>query len=139
MAIWYFNVSCICRCWHSCYLYYCKKRNYAKAIRIYETKGSSLKKSQEKNNPTKVELSLSLEEHINSIDEHINFKEQDRKHILEYLKGKAEVHVDDIMENSGAERLRVYPIIFEEVMAGYVVVVKESDTGAPVIVSLREE
>ena len=85
-----------------------------------------------------VELSLSLEEHINSIDEHINFKEQDRKHILEYLKGKAEVHVDDIMENSGAERLRVYPIIFEEVMAGYVVVVKESDTGAPVI-SLREE
>ncbi len=80
----------------------------------------------------------SIDEHISQIDE-VNYKEMDRKTILEYLKGKAEVHVDDIMENSGAERLRVYSILFEEEQDGYVVVVKANQWGTPEIVSLKSE
>ncbi len=79
-----------------------------------------------------------MDEHIGRIDG-INCKETDRKAILEYMKGKAEVHVDDIIANSGAERLRVYPILFEEERSGYVVVVKANQWGAPEIVSLKSE
>ncbi len=79
-----------------------------------------------------------IDEHIKHIGD-ANYKEIDRKAILEYMKGKAEVCVDDIMENSGAERLRVYSILFEEEQAGYVVVVKASSWGAPEIVSLKSE
>ncbi len=80
----------------------------------------------------------SIDEHISQIEE-INYKEIDRKAVLEYMKGKAEVHVDDIIANSGAERLRVYPILFEEERSGYVVVVKANQWGAPEIVSLKSE
>ena len=81
---------------------------------------------------------ISIDEHINQIEE-VNYKEIDRKAILEYMKGKAEVHVDDIMENSGAEKLRVYAILFEEEQEGYVVVIKASQWGTPEIVSLKSE
>ncbi len=80
----------------------------------------------------------SIDEHISMI-EGINFKEIDRKAILEYMKGKAEVHVDDIIGHSGAEKLRVYSILFEEEQEGYVVVVKASKWGAPEIVTLASE
>lgn len=80
----------------------------------------------------------SIDEHISMI-EGINFKEIDRKAILEYMKGKAEVHVDDIIGHSGAEKLRVYSILFEEEQEGYVVVVKASRWGAPEIVTLASE
>lgn len=80
----------------------------------------------------------SIDEHISQIDR-VNYKEMDRKAILEYMKGKAEVHVDDIIANSGAERLRVYPILFEEEQVGYVVVLKSNQWGTPEIVSLKSE
>ena len=81
---------------------------------------------------------VGIDEHINQISE-VNYKEVDRKAVLAYMKGKAEVHVDDIISNSGADRLRVYAILFEEEQAGYVVVVKASQWGAPEIVSLKSE
>ena len=65
-----------------------------------------------------------------------NMKEQDRRKILDFMKGRAEVMVSDIMQNSGAERLRVYTILFEEEQKGRVKVVRESAMGAPEIVSL---
>ncbi len=79
-----------------------------------------------------------IDEHINRIEE-TNYKEIDRKAILEYMKGKAEVRVDDIMANSGAERLRVYSILLEEEQGGDVVVVKANQWGTPEIVSLKSE
>ena len=69
----------------------------------------------------------------------LNLKEKDRKLVLGYLKGKAEVHVDDLMANSGAESLRVYSLIFEEEMKGNVVVVKANAWGTPEIVALKSE
>ncbi len=66
----------------------------------------------------------------------INYKEADRRVILEYMKGKAEVRVDDIIANSGAERLRVYPILFEENLAGRIAYVEVDPLGDPVSVRL---
>ncbi len=63
----------------------------------------------------------------------------DRKAILEYLKGKAEVHVDDIAAHSGAEGRHVCAILYEEERAGGIVVVKADPAGVPEIVALRCE
>lgn len=73
--------------------------------------------------------------------EHIdpnNHKEQDRKKLIDYLKGKAEVHVEDIEKHSGVEPLRLYSLLFEEEQGGYITVVKHSVWGAPEIVYLNE-
>lgn len=79
-----------------------------------------------------------INKHIQSIRP-VNYKEQDRKRILEYVKGKAEVYVSDIVENSGAEKLRVYPIIFEEMLDGYMIAITSDAWGIPTIVSLNNE
>ena len=68
-----------------------------------------------------------------------NFKEIDRKKILDYMKGRAEVMVQDIMDNSGAEKLRVFTILFEEKINGTVVVLRENEWGAPRIVALAQD
>lgn len=78
----------------------------------------------------------SLEAHIKGLDDAV-LKEQDRKRVLEYMKGKVEVHVDDLTENSGADRLRIFPILTEEIQAGFIVVVKTTGWGAPEIVALK--
>lgn len=66
-----------------------------------------------------------------------DFKEQDRKKILDFMKGRAEVLVREIVEYSGADPFRVYPILFEEEMKGRVRVVKSAGMGAPEIVTLN--
>lgn len=67
-----------------------------------------------------------------------NYKEQDRKKIWDYAKGKAEVFVDDIKLNSGADPMRIYAIIHEETLGGHMKVVKSSSWGAPEIISVIE-
>lgn len=66
-----------------------------------------------------------------------NLKEQDRKKILDYMRGRAEVAVWDIMEHSGAEKLRVYSILFEEEQRGRIRVVRSVGLGSPDIVTLK--
>lgn len=85
-----------------------------------------------------IDAEQAINKHIQSI-QLVNYKEQDRKRILEYVKGKAEVYVSDIVENSGAEKLRVYPIIFEEMLAGYMIAITTDAWGAPTIVALSTE
>ena len=68
-----------------------------------------------------------------------DLKERDRRLVLGFMKGRAEVLVSDIMENSGAERLRVYAILFEEVQRGRVAVTKEDGFGGPEIVMLTNQ
>ena len=77
-----------------------------------------------------------LDARLASMD-NVDYKEQDRKKILEYMRGRAEVYVQDIIDHSGAEKLRVYPILFEEIQSGYVFVLKESTLATPVIVALK--
>lgn len=65
-----------------------------------------------------------------------DFKEHDRKKVLDFMKGRAEVMVHDIIDNSGANRLRVYAILFEEEQNGTIRVVRSGGMGDPEIVTL---
>ena len=69
----------------------------------------------------------------------MNLKEQDRFKIIRFIKGRAEVLVSDILENSGAVSMRVYPILVEEIQKGRITVIKESWLGSPEIVSLNND
>ena len=68
-----------------------------------------------------------------------NRKEHDRKKVLEFMKGKAEVYVNDIKQRSNAERLRVDALLSEGELEGYIKVITRSSNGAPVIVALAED
>lgn len=67
-----------------------------------------------------------------------SFKEQDREHILDYIaKAEGDVKVDDIIAQSGAHKLRVYPILFELVQEKKLMVVKKESMGAPKVVRMK--
>lgn len=69
--------------------------------------------------------------------EEINYKKKDAEAIMAYLKNnEGDVEVSDIMEKSGACKLRVYTILFEMTMQGVIAVVRESAFGAPESVRL---
>lgn len=65
-----------------------------------------------------------------------NLKLEDRKKILAYLEDKKQVSVEELLANSGAERLRVYPLLFELTQEKIIRILKESDLGAPEIICL---
>lgn len=67
----------------------------------------------------------------------IDYKEQDRKKILDFLVSRGgEASVDTLIAYSGAEKMRVYPILFEETQAGHIHVLELSQMGAPERVAL---
>ena len=66
----------------------------------------------------------------------MNYKQQDRDKILSYLQTHSVSTVDDIVNQSGAERLRVYPILFELRQEKIIQILEESEWGAPVKVAL---
>lgn len=61
----------------------------------------------------------------------MSYKEQDRQRILSYLEAHPNCSVKAIMEESGADRLRVYPLLFELSQEKRIRVVEESEWGAP--------
>ena len=68
-----------------------------------------------------------------------NYKKQDREQILAYLKAHPISSVDAIMEESGAEPVRVYPILFELNQEKKIRVLEETGWGAPLRVELSEQ
>lgn len=69
--------------------------------------------------------------------EGINYKEQDRQAILNYLASQNEdVEVEKVLSESGADRLRVYTLLFELELEGVIKVVRANDLGTPEIVTL---
>ena len=67
-----------------------------------------------------------------------DYKEQDRKKILDYLASRGcEVSVDTLIAESGADKMRVYPILIEETQAGHIQVIEISKLGAPEKVALK--
>lgn len=68
--------------------------------------------------------------------EDIDYKERDRKLILTFLSDRRSIQVTDIIENSGASKLRVYPILFELEHEGKLVVTEVERMGAPKAVKL---
>lgn len=65
-----------------------------------------------------------------------DYKERDRKLLLEYLAGSGDVDVDELARESGIEPLRVFPLLFEFVRSGKVEVASEDRLGAPAVVRL---
>ena len=68
-----------------------------------------------------------------------NYKKQDREQILAYLKAHPISSVEVIMEESGAEPVRVYPILFELNQEKKIRVLEETGWGAPLRVELSEQ
>ena len=67
-----------------------------------------------------------------------NYKQQDLNKILSYLKENSISSVDAIIQESGAESLRVYPILFELIQEKVIRVLEETGWGTPVKVELMK-
>ena len=68
-----------------------------------------------------------------------NFKQLDRDRVLLYLKEHGVSTVDAIVEQSGVEPLRIYPLLFELAQEKIIRIVEENAWGAPMKVELRTE
>lgn len=67
----------------------------------------------------------------------MNYKEEDRKAIMSYISNKGgTASVVDIINESGADKLRVYTIIFEQVDAKKLIITESGDFGGPIEVRL---
>ena len=68
----------------------------------------------------------------------INYKLIDTQRIIDYIisfpKG---VSVEEIIQNSSVEKLRVYPALFELEQSGFLEVLEWEELGAPLIVRKR--
>ena len=71
-----------------------------------------------------------LRDTLNKNIEDMDNKEKDTIAIVNYLQGKKIVSVDDIKKESGANGLRVYPILFELEQSGVIEVTKRTSLGA---------
>ena len=65
-----------------------------------------------------------------------NYKQLDLNRILLYLQSYPISTVEAIMQESGAEPLRVYPLLFELAQAKKIRIVEENGWGGPLKVEL---
>ncbi|MCD8182346.1 MAG: hypothetical protein LUE99_03835 [Bacteroides sp.] len=69
-----------------------------------------------------------------------NYKVLDTQRIIDYISLSLDgVQVADILRNSGADKLRVYPVIFELEQDGFLEVVECEELGAPLVVCVRRD
>lgn len=62
----------------------------------------------------------------------MDYKQRDTERIVSYLKKHpGGVEVDSIIAHSGADKLRVYPALFELEQAGKIKVLEQEELGAP--------
>ena len=69
---------------------------------------------------------------------HTNYKQLDRERILSYLRANPVSSVDAIIKHGRAEKLRVYPILFELNQEKIICIVEETEWGAPMKVELLQ-
>lgn len=78
---------------------------------------------------------------INNVDMEPNYKIIDTRKIVDYINsfsGSA-IPVEDIIQKSGADKLRVYPALFELEQSGWLEVVEREELGAPAVVRVRKD
>lgn len=62
----------------------------------------------------------------------LDYKQIDTQRIKEYIQSHPDgVEVEDIIAYSGAEKLRVYPALFELEQEGWLVVTEREELGSP--------
>ncbi|WP_129618263.1 MULTISPECIES: hypothetical protein [Bacteroides] len=65
----------------------------------------------------------------------MDYKALDTQKIRDYIDASdGMVAVDDIIRNSGADKLRVYPALFELEHDGYIEVAERGELGAPIAI-----
>ncbi|MFP5152649.1 MULTISPECIES: hypothetical protein [Bacteroides] len=65
----------------------------------------------------------------------MDYKALDTQKIRDYIDASdGMVAVDDIICNSGADKLRVYPALFELEQDGYIEVAEREELGAPIAI-----
>ena len=65
----------------------------------------------------------------------VNYKIIDTRRIMDYISSCPEaVLVEDIIRHSGADKLRVYPALFELEQSGWLEVTERVELGAPMMV-----
>lgn len=65
----------------------------------------------------------------------MDYKALDTQKIRDYIDASDwMVAVDDIIRNSGADKLRVYPALFELEQDGYIEVAEREELGAPIAI-----
>lgn len=68
----------------------------------------------------------------------MNYKVLDTQRIIDYIRSSSDkVPVEEIIRNSGAEKLRVYPALFELEQSGQIEVLEREELGAPSVVRIR--
>lgn len=68
----------------------------------------------------------------------VNYKIIDTQRIIDYITSFSKgVSVEEIIQNSGAEKLRVYPALFELEQSGFLEVLEREELGAPLMVRKR--
>lgn len=69
----------------------------------------------------------------------INYKALDTQRIKHYIDASGTAAtVEAIIQNSGADKLRVYPALFELEQDGYIEVIEREELGAPSVVRKKE-
>lgn len=69
-----------------------------------------------------------------------NYKIIDTQRIIDYISSSSiEISVEDILLHSGADKLRVYPALFELEQSGWLEVVEREELGAPSVVRKRKD
>ena len=70
----------------------------------------------------------------------MNYKELDTQKIKDYILSHPDgVEVEDIIAYSGAEKLRVYPALFELEQEGWLTVTEREELGSPKRVKFRRQ
>lgn len=70
----------------------------------------------------------------------MNYKIIDNQKIIDYIDSFADaISVEDILQKSGADKLRVYPALFELEQSGFLEVVEREELGAPAVVRVRKD
>ncbi|HBO05437.1 MULTISPECIES: hypothetical protein [Bacteroides] len=70
----------------------------------------------------------------------MDYKAADTRKITAYINLKfGDILVEDIIRYSGADKLRVYPALFELEQSGFLEVVEREELGAPLVVRRRKD
>lgn len=71
-------------------------------------------------------------------DMNVNYKLIDTQRIIDYITSFPKgISVESIIQNSGADKLRVYPALFELEQSGWLEVLEREELGAPSVVRKR--
>ncbi len=68
----------------------------------------------------------------------MNYKELDTQRIKKYIQSHPDgVEVENLIAHSGAEKLRVYPALFELEQEGWLAVTEREELGSPKKVKVK--